>query len=1485
MSQMTSKVHQSETIRSRQSASAHQKGTSVSPPSYGIDFIDHGMEKYNATLSNTPFARQKKELLTKPPVFSQRQIGNVGILTSTSISKAQSTYSNNITAPALPLAKKETVAIPTISAPKMPTATVAKTAVSPVTNTSSPAVASASVKPASPATAIGNHEEPTKTPSAATLAAMAAPPPSSSTGASLKKGTKSTTAEAISTPATEIVKAAPIATAPEKLETAKADNPNIAQTETKVESTESNAEAIGGEKAKTVDLTVKLHIPEPPSGISPKTAKRIQVVQANASKAATAHSTLPSGASQVGAARQAVTEPDAEATAKAQAELIKQVQAAPSPEIVKLCEHIREVIRNKRPPDQDALMEAKPEGEALEAGNQLNTAVEGETKKVQDNYATVNKPPAAVTPTKGQDLPPQPPVIDTPAINAQAATPDAVPPESVSLDADVEDSKKKMQDAGMNAPSARLVQSGPIAEARGVQGELDQTAKEDPAKILAGQQETLSKAEGDMATLQAQALTVLTKSRTATTKSTLSQQTGMVGSEETMRTGASTEAKKIFEDAKNQVTELLKPLASNAMKEWDSAKDVLTTQFKKDLSPVQKRIDERHSGITGFAVGLWDAATGLPSWAEEGYSNAEKNFGDGVINKLTSISTKVNSVILTCDLIIKNARDRITKIFNDLPASLQDWAKQEQTRFDGQLDQLHSQVITARNNFNKDLISRSSQAVDDVRGQIAELRKKAAGLLGRIANAIGRFLDDPVKFIIEGLLELVGIQPAAFWAVIAKIKKFAKDIADDAQKFTNNLFSGLGQGFTQFFDNFGTHLLKGFVSWLTGGLSNVGVQLPKDFTLKSVITFFLQLMGITWPRIRKVLAKQIGEKNIALLEKVYSLVSFLMNKGPEGIYEMIKEKLDPQSIVDQVIQLAVDFLVSAIIKQVAVRIVMLFNPVGAIFQALEAIYRVLKWIFQNAARIFTLIETVVNGIGDILAGNIGGFAKAVEKALGMLIAPVIAFIADYLSLGDLPAKIAEKIKSFQDWVMGLVEKALVWIIEKGKSLLNLAGKGLGAAKAWWEDRETFTSKDGHDHKLYYKGEGASAELIIQSDPTSFQNFLNDETKKNEANPKGDAKTDKAKKIQEAQSIFDELKQLQKQPSATAKPAGEEGGATKTPDTTINGKIVDLTNKLGKLAADILSGDNASTPPNYGGLINGFGSSVTVEKLTSKHAPGSEPSVTSTLWDTLNLRRKGSGSYYVRGHLLNHWLGGSGETWANLTPITRNANSNMSSQFEEHAKGLVIPKSDNQLKFAVNVDYAHGSNAKLLKEIDDIEKAGSGSGGSLEKNILVNMKKLIEAEGNLPSKVTCEYKVTAGKDKDKALGPKPFENTIEENSLDQYHMVGKDYDPKVGFNNLMVLAKQAANNNPDMTWTAFKNENGTEIAMLEKFAKGEASKIQDFLTQNMYFQKEKQRIGDLKAPPYPSWEKFQNERVAYSDKLNDEQKFQLKSLFIETTKSG
>src|SRR5262249_27243662 len=156
--------------------------------------------------------------------------------------------------------------------------------------------------------------------------------------------------------------------------------------------------------------------------------------------------------------------------------------------------------------------------------------------------------------------------------------------------------------------------------------------------------------------------------------------------------------------------------------------------------------------------------------------------------------------IMTCEAIIQDARSRISAVFAALPASLQQWAAGEQGKFETQLNALHQKALTTRDNFNKELISKASQSVQDVREQIYALREAAKGFIGKIKDAIGAFIKDPIKFIIEGLLKLLGIPPPAFWNVVAKIQKVIKDIADDPLKFAKNLLAAVGQGFQQFFD-------------------------------------------------------------------------------------------------------------------------------------------------------------------------------------------------------------------------------------------------------------------------------------------------------------------------------------------------------------------------------------------------------------------------------------------------------------------------------------------------------------------------------------------------------------------------------------------------------------------------------------------------------------------------------------------------------------
>ena len=837
------------------------------------------------------------------------------------------------------------------------------------------------------------------------------------------------------------------------------------------------------------EVAVEILIPEPPTGLSGAERGRVRKVGSNASSAQSATTDMPAAEESVGEARGAVDEPTEETNARAQSALVDALgeRPEPSPEIEELCLRIYEVIRSKRPVDEDALVKADPTDMASSAGKEMNEGIQSDVDGVGASYDELEQPQEGTPEQVGTEMSTSPSSVSTPDLNATSATPSGVNPEAVDVGPDVAANAQRISDAGMDTEVAQQIQDpeNPVVAGREAQSGLEEVAERAPAEVLLEQEGLLQEASASMAERQAQAVQALARARSGAVDSTTGQQTEMVGSEEDMRVQASERAETIFTEAQTQVRTLLTPLTDDAMKKWDAGVQLLSTKFEQKLKRVEDWIDDRHSGALGSVVGVWDAVTGLPGWVTEEYDEAEKDFGDGVCDLIRKISVDVNLVVAAAEALIETARTNIDKVFSELPTELQDWATQQQAGFTQQLDGLKDEASDTRNNFNKEITRSASQAVDEVRARVETLREEAGGLIGQIVSAVNDFIDDPVKFIIEGLLKLVGIPPASFWALINRIGQVLGDIADDPLKFANNMASAVGQGFQQFFDHFVDHVMAGFFEWLFSGLGSVGVNIPSDFSLKSIITLFLELMGITWPRIRALLARHIGEENVELIEKAYELVSTLIEQGPEGIFEMIKEQLDPQKILDMVIDAAIDFMITALISAVTPRVIAMFNPAGAIVQAVEVIFRILKWVFENAARIFSLIETVVNGAADLIAGNIGAMATAVEESLSRLIPPVIDFLAGFLGMGDLPDKIADTIRGFQEWVMSILERVVAWLAERGKALL--ASLGIGGEDELGEDGdydgevgETVSWTAGPEHHQLWIEVGAGTPTIMMA---------------------------------------------------------------------------------------------------------------------------------------------------------------------------------------------------------------------------------------------------------------------------------------------------------------------------------------------------------------------------------------------------------------------
>jgi hypothetical protein len=929
---------------------------------------------------------------------------------------------------------------------------------------------------------------------------------------------------------------------------------------------------------KTADLPPNLPLmPDPPTTLSPVEQSRIAGVQHRATAAATSTAAAPKPEENVARAEVAVAVPQEENNARAAEAVVAELgdTVKPSVEIVALCNRIKDLIRAKRPADEDAVIDSRPEQVANAAGGAVSGDVNKNVDAAKGAYGPIGSTPKGPQPQQPPGIDPIPPAPPAPDVAATAGTPDAVPPERVSLDGDANQMESRADKAGLNKESAQQVKGGPIGEAREARGEMGETAKEDPAEALKHQQEALATSNANMAALQVKALQSLRDARTGHVAGVDAQQQKLKGGAEDLRTKLSSRAQGIYDSARDRVQDLLKDVPSTAMGMWTAGMPPISRTFKDDLKVVAGKVEERHEGVGGFFVAGWDRATGLPDWVKEAYDQAEKDFGDNVCTLITEISVYVNQIIKIADGIIAAAREEISTVFKaELPEADAKWAAEQEKAFGAKLDALHDKAEETRTSFTKELVENAGSAVQAARLEVQELRKKAGGIWGRFLDAVGRFVDDPVKFIIDGLLELVNISPPAFWGVVKKIGEVFGEIADAPVKFANNLISGVKQGFSNFFDNIGRHLLEGLLEWLLSGLKEEGIsiQVPKEFSVKSVVGFFLDLLGISWTRIRKLLVEQLGEKAVAAMEKTVGVISMLATKGIGGILDDIKQFLDPQNIVDAILDVAIKYISQTLIVQVALKILKLLNPAGLILEAITLIYDVLKWIFTNAAKIFHLIEAVVNGMADVIAGNVAGVAKTVEKALAMLISPVIDFLAEYLGLGGLPGKVAQAVKGLQGWVEGVMRSVIKWLVELGRKIVRSLGfGGKDDEKDAKKDKngsaavgETVAFGDEDEsHKLYVLVSGSSATLMVASTPLAAEAWLQ---KKEEALPDlGDAEHQKSAKdaIARAANL---IKKADKEADkvASAKAAATEAGATEPAATApADATAIQLENQLKK----------------------------------------------------------------------------------------------------------------------------------------------------------------------------------------------------------------------------------------------------------------------------------------------------------------------------------
>jgi hypothetical protein len=621
----------------------------------------------------------------------------------------------------------------------------------------------------------------------------------------------------------------------------------------------------------------------------------------------------------------------------------------------------------------------------------------------------------------------------------------------------------------------------------------------------------------------------------------------------------------------------------------------------------------------------------------------------------------------------------------------------------------------------------------------------------------------------QSVLNVLGLPPALVVQVLRKAATAVGDILTNPVGFLLNLLGAVRAGFGRFFGNILTHLMGGIGGWLLSQVRDAGITPPADFSLRSVLGLVLDVLGVTVERIFDKLSLRLGPAVVARLRQmlgvatgVWRFVTILVEQGPAGLWQELQSQLS--NLWDTLLGGVVGWVNERIVDRAMRWLMSLLDVTGVVpvINTLVAVYNAIESFVAYLRQMLEIVSTVLDGMLGIARGAIDAAAGFLEGALSRSLPVAIGFLANQFGLGRLGQRIAEILAA----VRGHVDRALDWLIDRairlGQSLIDMARRGAAAvgsavrsALGWLGLRVGFRAANGESHVLYFRGGDANAVLTIESEPRPFRAWL--DSLPSTANPAD---------VALARRLFEQIQALQtvSPPAVAATPAMPDANDP-------NARIPALTNQLGEVAARLMpaAGDPASSPPVYGTLSHGFGSSASVPTMTPRFAPGSEPGggAVGGLWDDLALRGpSASNPYYVRGHLVNHHLGGSGETWANLTPLTQRANNrggaSMLRTFETPVKLAVIDQRRTVRNFSVTAQAGQPARGGDLADID--REIANGTASPPRPTVrpveeLRRIRRVVHAEQFIPASLTLRAEVLEPNGSARTVSA-PVANTID-----------------------------------------------------------------------------------------------------------------------------
>jgi len=964
----------------------------------------------------------------------------------------------------------------------------------------------------------------------------------------------------------------------------------------------------------------------------------------------------PPAAKKAAQAQAAALPPPNEKLAGAQANKVDDMGAAPTgkPEATSFLEMLRAEIKKvmpKKTEDADSFMKGDDRKQLKGAmtGN-VNAQKEESTAGIQ----SASTAPPDTGKVEGKQVTPVPAdaAPQAPAIGAGEAMPDRKPDAEVSLEKGKQDTGKLMTDNQLSTGQMEKANDSRFSAVVTTKSEADKFADTGPQKYRTDEQKILQQSAAAAAGDEKKGLAGFLAQAGKGQKQVKERQLSAKEKDELERKKVTDHIQSIFERTKASVDKKLESLDKEVEAMFDEGSDAAVAKMK---DYVETRFDDRYSGISGKALWLKDKFLPLPDAVKVWFDEAQQVFATELDRLVVRVANHVERRLKEAKDEIAKGQQEIRDYVKGLPANLKSVGLAAEKEMQSRFNELRQGVEDKKNDLAQKLAQKYKDATEKGAKALQELKDAHKSLYEKVRDAV------------LAVIKILRDFKNRVLALLAKAAKAVDIIVSDPIGFLKNVLAAIKKGLAQFVDNIWDHLKAGFMAWLFGSLGEAGIEVPKDLSMGSILKLVLQILGITYARIREKAVKLLGERAVALIEQVAGFIKVLITEGPAKLWEMVKEYFS--NLKETIIDAIQDWIITTVIKAAVTKLVSMFNPVGAIIQAILTIYNVVMFLIERINQILAFVESVVNSVYEIATGQIDAAANWIEKALARTIPIIIAFLARLLGITGITEKIVGIIKKIQSKVDEAIDKVIAKVAGGLKKLVG-AGKAAAAKVASMVFPKKKLAVDGETHTMEVEEEPSGYEIVVNSNRMRVPEVIT----------RGKNKGVDVKALEAAYTAWRAIEK----PKDPAK------------DQANYAKRSEAYEKVFAAAQGVMektfTGEQVTKIEWYGLDSEGRAKGLKADPLTKKGPKGSPPRENIMGWDQ-DLKYDGEKVAYIKTHLLHHELSGPGRSF-NLTPTSDSYNKKILHAVEKES--LKAVDKGEALIYVVNVVYTEPTPAQLAK---------------------------------------------------------------------------------------------------------------------------------------------------------------------------------------------